>query len=261
MQQEAKLQLPEKPAKKADKPRFGPASAIFVTLGAYFGSQILVGILVGAFITLTNRSADDAERIFFDTTGGRFAFFCLVQVVSISLVLWFMKKRRISLSFIGLGRLPKLSDAGYAFITFGIYFVLAALVLAVVGQIMPSINLEQEQQIGFEDADGGGLALVFITLVVLPPLVEEIMIRGFLYSGLRSRMRKIAAALTASFVFGIAHLQLGTGVPPLYVAAIDTFVLSMVLIELRERTGSLWSGIFVHGLKNGLAFVALFVFV
>jgi uncharacterized protein len=256
-----KPQGPEETAKKADKPRFGPASAIFVTLGAYFGSQILVGILVGAFITLTGRGADDAERIFFDSTAGRFIFFCLVQLISVSLVLWFMRKRGISLGFIGLGRLPKFSDAGYALITFCIYFVLAALVLAVVGQIAPSIDLEQEQQVGFENAAGAGLALVFITLVVLPPLVEEIMIRGFLYSGLRRQMRKLVAALTASVIFGVAHLQLGTGAPPLYVAAIDTFVLSMVLIELRERTGSLWSGIFVHGLKNGLAFTALFVFI
>lgn len=251
---------PEKPIKEADKPRLGPASAVFVTLGAYFGSQVLVAILIGAFIALTGRSGSDAERIFFDGTVGRFAFFCLVQLVSLGIVLWFMKKQGIKLGFIGLGRLPKPSDLGYALITFVIYFVLAAVVLAIVGQLLPGVDLEQEQQIGFENAAGPSLILVFITLVVLPPLVEEIMIRGFLYSGLRSKMRKITAALMASAIFGVAHLQLGSGAPPLYVAAIDTFVLSMVLIELRERTGSLWSGIFVHALKNGIAFTALFVF-
>lgn len=257
--QEAASQ-PEKPTKEVKKPRFGPAFAIFVTLGAYFGSQILILTLIGLFITLTGGDNSDLERIFFDGTVGRFAFFCLVQLLSLGIVLWFMKKRGISFGFIGLGRLPKISDLGYALITFGIYFILAAVVLAIVGQLLPGIDLEQEQQIGFENAAGPGLILVFVTLVVLPPLVEEIMIRGFLYSGLRSKMRKITAALTASAIFGVAHLQLGSGVPPLYVAAIDTFVLSLVLIELRERTGSLWSGIFVHALKNGIAFTALFVF-
>ena len=86
------------------------------------------------------------------------------------------------------------------------------------------------------------------------------MIRGFLYTGLRRRMKPLLSAFIASLVFALAHLQLGSGAPPLYVAAIDTFVLSLILIALRERTGSLWSGIIVHALKNGFAFAAIFIF-
>lgn len=255
-----KLKFRPEPHAETDPPRFGPASAVLVTLGAFFGSQLLAGLIAGLFIALTNRSADDAERLLTDSTLGRFAFFVLVQSITAGLIFWFMKRRNISLSSIGLGRLPKGSDFGYALVTFGIYFVLAAMVLAIVNYVLPVVDLEQKQQIGFENATSpAALSLVFITLVILPPLVEEIMIRGFLYSGLRRRFTKLVAALVASLIFAAAHLQLGTGVPPLYVAAVDTFVLSMVLIILRERTGSLWSGIFVHALKNGLAFTVLFV--
>ena len=35
---------------------------------------------------------------------------------------------------------------------------------------------------------------------------------------------------------------------------------NLVLIYLREKTGSLWASITLHACKNGVAFAALFVF-
>jgi membrane protease YdiL (CAAX protease family) len=43
------------------------------------------------------------------------------------------------------------------------------------------------------------------------------------------------------------------------VAALDTFTLSLVLCYLRQKTDSLWPGIMLHALKNGLAFMSLFL--
>ena len=100
--------------------------------------------------------------------------------------------------------------------------------------------------------------LVFISLVLLPPVVEEIVARGFLYTGLRSKLPKIVAALITSALFAAAHLQWGSGAPLLWVAALDTFTLSLVLVYLREKTGGLAASMGVHMLKNGLAFVVLF---
>jgi membrane protease YdiL (CAAX protease family) len=59
-------------------------------------------------------------------------------------------------------------------------------------------------------------------------------------------------------LFGVAHLQFGSGAPLLWVAALDTFTLSIVLCYLREKTGSVWAGVFLHAIKNAIAFVALF---
>ncbi len=238
---------------------FGPVSAIFVTLGAFFGSQLLAGVLLGAFIALTRMSDSEAESFLLKSTAGQFLFVLIVEIFTVGILFWFMRRRAISLSTIGLGRPPRLSDTGYAALAFIGYFIVLAMIMALVEQYVPSVNLEQEQQIGFDSAAGPSLILVFISLVILPPLVEEIMIRGFLYSGLRRKFSVIVSALVASLVFAAAHLQFGAGEPPLYVAAIDTFVLSLVLIALREKTGSLWAGILVHALKNGIAFMALFI--
>ncbi|MGI9027387.1 MAG: CPBP family intramembrane glutamic endopeptidase, partial [Candidatus Saccharimonadales bacterium] len=194
------------------------------------------------------------------STTGQFISLVLVQAAMLAIIYWFVRRRNITLREIGLGRGPKGSDFGYALLCFVGYFIALAIAFTAVEKFLPSINLEQEQQLGFESASGTvSLVMIFVSLVVLPPIVEEIMIRGFLYSGLRRKLTKITAALVASVLFGVAHLQFASGAPLLYVAAIDTFVLSMVLVALREKTGSLWSGMIVHAMKNGLAFLALFV--
>jgi membrane protease YdiL (CAAX protease family) len=60
-------------------------------------------------------------------------------------------------------------------------------------------------------------------------------------------------------VFGLPHLAQGGDAGPLWIAFIDTFILSMVLVWLREQTGNLWAGIVLHAIKNGIAFVSLFI--
>ncbi len=247
-----------KPKKLSHK--FGPASAIIVTVLAYFGSQLMAGIFIGLYIALSGKSSEELLDKISDSTVGQFVFIALTEIFTLALLYWFIRRRKITLPEIGLGRWLKSRDIGYAAVAFVVYFIILAVLLAVIGKFVPGIDLEQEQQIGFESATGGAeLALVFLSLVILVPITEEIMIRGFLYSGLRQKLTKIISALIASLIFGIAHLQIGSGAPPLYVAAIDTFFLSLVLIWLRERTGSLWAGIVVHAIKNGLAFLALFV--
>lgn len=240
---------------------FGPVSAVVVTVVAYMSPQLLLGFVLGLFILVTGINSDRVFDFVSETTVGQFSTTAIAYLTMLGVIIWYMKRYRVTWAKIGLGRGIVPNDLLYAIVAFVGYFLAAAAVLAIVGQVVPGIDLDQEQQIGFESAnDPWQLALVFVCLVVLPPIVEEIMIRGFLYSGLRTKMKPVIAALVASTLFGLAHLQLGLGAPPLYVAAIDTFVLSMILIGLRAKTGSLWAGIVVHALKNGLAFMALFVF-
>ena len=148
----------------------------------------------------------------------------------------------------------------YAVPAFFGYLGLLMVGFGFVSILFPGINFDQKQQIGFESSHGVALFLVFISLVILPAIVEEILVRGFLYTGLRQKFNRLASALLVSAIFGIAHLQLGSGEPPLYSAAIDTFILSIVLVWLREKSGSIWAGVLVHMSKNGLAFLSLFVF-
>jgi membrane protease YdiL (CAAX protease family) len=72
-------------------------------------------------------------------------------------------------------------------------------------------------------------------------------------------MKIVPAVILTSLIFASAHLPEGGAAGLLYIAALDTFILSLVLIYLREKTGGLWASITLHAIKNGIAFVALFV--
>ena len=81
--------------------------------------------------------------------------------------------------------------------------------------------------------------------------------RGYLYTGLRKRWSFVVAGLATSILFGAAHLLTGySGL--LWAAAVDTFVLSIFLVYLREKTGALYAGMGLHALNNVLAFLVYF---
>lgn len=245
---------------KAKVTGLGAVSAVLVTIAIYFGSQLLAGVVIALFGSIRGYNAQQITEMSQQSVGLQFVFVVFTAIFSLYLLRLWLKRRQVSWADIGLSRKPKPSDLGKSAVVFGLYFITTIAVMAIVDAIFPAVDLEQRQQLGFDAAQGiFSLALVFISLVALPPLVEEIMIRGYLYSGLKSRLKPLISAVIASLIFAAAHLQFDSGQPLLWVAAIDTFVLSLFLIGLRENTGSLWSGIFVHFIKNGLAFVSLFI--
>lgn len=239
---------------------WGPLAAISVTIIIYFVTQV-----IGSFAVLGlawMKGYNDAQIV--EWSKGvipQFIYILTVSLMSLGLLAFFLHRRKANFKTIGLVK-PKWRDLGWSFIGFAIYFPTLILTSVIVRAWFPQINLDQEQQIGFQGAAGAWpLLLTFISLVILPPLVEEIMARGFLYSGLKSRLPRIWAVIITSIIFAVAHLQFDSGAPLLWSAAIDTFILSLVLIYVREKTNSLWASIGLHMIKNGIAFTALFIFV
>jgi membrane protease YdiL (CAAX protease family) len=165
----------------------------------------------------------------------------------------------LGLAAIGLKK-PRWSDLLHGLLAVPLYFLLYLIVVAVVSHFVPALNVDQKQEIGFDNVQGGAaLVMTFISLVILPPLAEEIMVRGFLYSTLKKALPMIWAVILTSALFAAAHLSEGGSGGLLYIAALDTFVLSLILIYLREKTGSLWASITLHACKNGIAILALFL--
>ena len=234
--------------------------SVCVTLALYFGAQFVAGIALFVIGSLRGISGNELSNWLTQSVLVQFVFVVLVEFLVIWWLRAFLKKRAANFKTIGLNK-PRVQDIGWTLIGFGIYFVLFIVISLAIKALIPSLAIDQNQQIGFEGAQGAYVALVFISLVVLPPLVEEILIRGFLYSGLKKALPKIWAVLITSGLFAVAHLQAGNGEPLLWIAAIDTFTLSLVLIYLREKTGGLWASIGLHTIKNFIAFLVLFVFV
>jgi membrane protease YdiL (CAAX protease family) len=118
--------------------------------------------------------------------------------------------------------------------------------------VFPQVDLQQSQEIGFQNLSGySQYLLAFITLVIVAPIAEEVLFRGYLYGKLRKHAPIWLGALITSALFAVAHGQ--------WNVAVDTFALSLVMCSLREITGSIWAGTLLHMMKNGLAFYFLFI--
>lgn len=225
----------------------------------YYLSQVAGGLLVSIYPALHHWPHVQAIDWLNSSVGGQFVFILLAEAFTIGAIYLFLKHYKLGFSGIGLKR-PRWSDPAYGLLAVPAYFMFYLLTLGIVSHFVPGLNINQQQDIGFTDVHGSlQLVLTFASLVILPPLAEEIMVRGFLYSTLKKGMPVIGATLLTSAMFAAAHLPEGGAAGPLYIAALDTFVLSLVLIYLREKTGSLWASITLHAMKNGIAFTVLFV--
>lgn len=248
-----------KPDDKKEEVNWSPLESAAITLFIFFIAEVIGLLLIYAVPLMLGWSNTRVSNWIDNSVVGQFVITIAIELVTTLLLLNFLKRRLASVKTIGLNRAPVWKDLGYVLLGFAMYFITYLVIIDLVKALIPSINLDQQQQLGFENPSHWQLPLVFISLVVLPPIVEELLVRGFLYTGLKKGLPMVWAVLFTSGLFAIAHLQAGSGAPLLWVAAIDTFVLSLVLIFLKERTGSLWASIGLHMLKNGIAFISLFV--
>jgi membrane protease YdiL (CAAX protease family) len=252
------MKAAEVTVKPAKRPFFrrDPVTSTLLILAVFFISQIAAGIILSGYPALKNWTSEQGSDWLTNSVIAQFIFIFLAEGFAVWLTFGLLRRAKIARAKIGLVR-PVASDILYALSGYAAYFV-GYLVIVTIATSITTINVDQPQQIGFDNVVGSQLGLVFLSLVVLPPIAEEIMFRGFLFTSFRQKFRFRYAVVATSILFGIAHLQFGSGAPLLWVAALDTFTLSVVLCYLREKTGSLWPSIMLHTLKNGIAFVALF---
>ena len=231
---------------------------VYMVLVFYLAQAIAVWLVL-LFAAAKGQTQNQAIDWLNDSIPAQFFYVLLAETLTIGALYFFLRWQRSNFRAIGLKR-PRWREVKYGLLAVLPYYVIYILTVGVVSAVVSGFDTNQTQEIGFTGAQGvGPLLLVFVSLVVLPPIVEEIMVRGFLYSSLRKVVPLGWAVFLTSLIFAGAHLPEGGDAGPLYIAAVDTFVLSLVLIYLREKTGSLWASITLHGVKNSVAFLLLFV--
>jgi len=97
----------------------------------------------------------------------------------------------------------------------------------------------------------GVLPLLVLSFVVLAPLEEEILFRGFVYRGLAPALGPPLTIVLTSAVWAVVHVQY----PWFYVGEI--FLLGLTFGWLRWLSGSLVTSILLHIANNGLAILAM----
>lgn len=215
---------------------------------------VLLGMLAlwGPYVLLEPVFAATVPYLSFSANAKISIMTIVLELAAIGVIAAALMAYRKKFSDIWLAR-PTLLHLAHAFVAFVGYMVVSVMVQAIVQQVFgESFNAEQPQELGYNGLTAWELVAAFIPLVILTPLAEEVIFRGFMFKGVRRRAPFWVAATVVSLMFGAVHGQ--------WNVAIDVFVMSMVGCYLVEKTGSLWPAIFLHMLKNGLAFSLVFIF-
>ena len=177
--------------------------------------------------------------------------YTLTLVMTVGLP-WLALRSRTTKEDLGLTRYPSWLDLLLAPSSFIVYALVSSLLLALAASLLPFVDIDQVQDVGFSQLTTGyELLLAFIALVIVAPVAEEVLFRGYLFGKLKKHVPVWVAVLMTSLLFGIVHGAWNVG--------IDTFVLGIMLCLLRIISGSLWPSILLHMIKNGLAFYLLFI--
>ena len=219
------------------------SNPITITLSAvtlFFLSQLLGSLLALPIITQVSDKNFQLLAILACSTSALYLVISLIK-----------KLLNVHYSSIGLVA-PRIKSIVQVIPAFILYFLVSAGFTILAINFLPGFNSEQAQDVGFiKETSGWQLAAAFFSLVIITPIFEETIFRGLLFKRLRSQLNFKSSVLIASIVFAVAHMQ--------WNVALDTFALSLVLCWLVERSGSIAPAIALHALKNGLAFLLLFV--
>lgn len=235
----------------------------------YFALQLATGTLAvtllafgyGAMHGLRHRLSRDVVARLLGSPDIRAALTILTLVVAAALTLWLVHRcwpQRWSE--------PDPPGLGFTLPGSRRWFpvaVVAGVVMVFLGGVVTQwlAHGHQVQQdvsmLGHETSLGLRLALA-VMVVGVAPLVEELLFRGVLLSGLMRRMPVSVAVLVSALVFGCAH------VPDFGFAwyAVPALVgLGVVLALLRLGSRSLWPAVVAHAGNNLVAAVTWFMVV
>jgi membrane protease YdiL (CAAX protease family)/uncharacterized RDD family membrane protein YckC len=152
------------------------------------------------------------------------------------LVRW---RRHTRLSSLGL-RLPR-----WPWLVAGLPLGFAAFVLEDTGGIVSRIifptALSNNQAIGIQGEFGASLALALLSVAVVAPVSEEIMMRGFLFRYLQGRLPLWTSVLASAVIFSAFHA--GWQEPTLF---LPIFAVGVLLAYVYAKSGSIWPGVIVH---------------
>ncbi len=212
---------------------------------------VLATFFVGLGLSLVWRHSAEGEAVKIEQVLPSSFVFLILSVG----VLGFLKYRGLNLiTLLGLNRLGPWRVAAWAlglviaaFAFSGAANILTVLMLNGKAEQQPLVNLFHDVA---QRNDAGAMAQILLAGVVLAPVCEEFLFRGFFYPVGKRYLGPLASGLAGALLFAGFHLSI--------TAFAGLFVLAVCLTLAYERTGSLLVPIGMHALFNFTGLVMVY---
>lgn len=224
---------------------------LFVFALLFYGAAVVYGMIYGGYLGATQPDliADDEllESTIIESMlspSGIAITFLLQALLIIPVLLWASHFAHQSWREILAFRAVPWRMMGFWVLVYCGYFVVQSLLELIappdLGDIMTPL------------AGSKHLGLAF-ALIVLAPLIEELIFRGYLFTAWRpTKLGLWGTVILTSLIFTSIHAEQYSGLLLLYL-----FVFSVILGLAREKTGSIWTPIALHVLNNSIAVFTL----
>ncbi len=201
---------------------------------------LCAGILALWMISMISRSLDAPQHITIGTIIANSILYGTL-ILGIFGVIGFQKQSAISIFSLQPSRFAGSAATGLLWL-----LVSYPLILACQAVVQQCLGCADDSQLivryFLEHPDLRHRGAVILMAVIVAPVAEEVIFRGYFYGVIRRYGGRIPAILTSSLLFAAIHVHLPS-VPGL-------ILLAIILTLLYERTGSLWAPITMHAAFN-----------
>jgi len=226
------------------------SQAIGVFVASWIGAPLVAVLLLRLLAVFSPQAQTIIHRLSSSDVTTNFILVLLDALVGLWLVKLILDHYHLGWTAVGLRKVNIGKALMYLGGAFAAFLILVAGAFAFVSLLFPHFNANQAQVNDFtQPQTSQSLRLSFLALVIIPPFIEEIVFRGFIFPALTKRWGITGGAILTSILFGIAHWQLNVSV--------YTLILSLLLCFMYYKLRSIWPGIFLHMLNNYIAFAAL----
>jgi membrane protease YdiL (CAAX protease family) len=227
-------------------------------IGMYFGFQIaftIVTLIVAAVADSTLRDdilSGDPQRTQDALKGGSVALLVALVLAGLAslLIMGLQLRKQQRHRLIGVFTSNRWTWGRTIGAGIGLSIATLALNALYAQLVLQSKDSQAQTTAIVKGLSGAGAKIIgFLAIVVIGPIVEEMLFRGYLQTALSKRMKPWLAIVVASCAFAAIHLQPAAFPMLALVGGVFGF--------LYYRTGSLRVSMVLHMLNNGLAFAAL----
>jgi membrane protease YdiL (CAAX protease family) len=238
------------PAEPQLRARWGPWATIAwsIPIGIVMLISQMAGVIAYWRWLRLIHPAQPINILELSTNGGALGFsLTLSTPFVLGFVAFVVRLSRVPIAEYLALKLPRWRDVRLGFALLAAVLVLTGILASVSGQETPAFMTET-----FESARAAGmLPLLLLAFVVLGPLQEEILFRGFLFRGVAPSLGVWPAIVLTALTWALMHAQYQ------WFFVGEIFALGLALGWLRARSGSTILTFVLHATVNGLALLEM----
>ncbi|PIQ77742.1 hypothetical protein COV82_03055 [Candidatus Peregrinibacteria bacterium CG11_big_fil_rev_8_21_14_0_20_46_8] len=184
---------------------------------------------------------------------GTFFIFIVQELIFLlpvySLIIRRYRTKPADFGFVNIGWKKTLEYVLKGFGLFLLFIIAMAIVTNTIPFDIPGFAEQEAHLPWFGDGLLGTIIAIF-TLVILAPVVEEFLFRGFLLQTLITKYKPWLASILTAMIFAGLHLEFSSfGI---------IFILALIINWIFIRSRSIWPGMIFHVLNNSFALLVEF---